>query len=139
MSYSTARHTTFYHRYRFDWATKYRFKVLQGTMRERLREIIRQTCAELDVHIVKGVVARDHVHMFISVPPKLALATVMQRIKGRSSRRVQMEFPELRKRYWGRRFWARGYFSTTSGNVTDDIILQYLELHGKHDATGVSR
>ncbi|MEQ8340155.1 MAG: transposase, partial [Marinovum algicola] len=43
------------------------------------------------------------------------------------------------KRYWGRRFWARGYFSTTSGNVTDDIILQYLELHGKHDATGVSR
>ncbi|SEI77248.1 IS200/IS605 family transposase, partial [Marinovum algicola] len=108
-------------------------------MRERLREIIRQTCAELDVHIVKGVVARDHVHMFISVPPKLALATVMQRIKGRSSRRVQMEFPELRKRYWGRRFWARGYFSTTSGNVTDDIILQYLELHGKHDATGVSR
>jgi putative transposase len=53
----------------------------------------------------------------------------MQRIKGRSSRRIQMEFPELRKRYWGRRFWARGYFSTTSGNVTDDIITQYLELH----------
>ena len=42
---------------------------------------------------------------------------------------IQMEFPELRKRYWGRRFWARGYFSTTSGNVTDDIIKQYLELH----------
>jgi glutamate/tyrosine decarboxylase-like PLP-dependent enzyme len=63
----------------------------------------------------------------------------MQRIKGRSSRRIQMEYPELRKRYWGRRFWARGYFSTTSGNVTDDIILQYLELHSKRDATGVSR
>ena len=53
----------------------------------------------------------------------------MQRIKGRSSRRIQMEFPDLRKRYWGRRFWARGYFSTTSGNVTDDVINQYLELH----------
>jgi len=104
-----------------------------------LREIIRQTCAELSVHIIKGVLARDHVHMFINVPPKLALSTVIQRIKGRSSRRVQMEFPELRKRYWGRRFWARGYFSTTSGNVTDDIILQYLELHSKRDATGVSR
>jgi len=48
---------------------------------------------------------------------------------GESSRRIQVEFPELRKRYWGRRFWARGYFSTTSGNVTDDIIKQYLELH----------
>ena len=66
--------------------------------------------------------------MFLSIPPKLSLSDVMQRIKGRSSRRIQMEFPELRKRYWGRRFWARGYFSTTSGNVTDDIIMQYLEL-----------
>ena len=93
----------------------------------------------LGVRIVKGVLARDHIHMFISVPPQIALSKVMQQIKDRSSRRVQMEFPELRKRYWGRRFWARGYFSTTSGNVTDDIILQYLELHSKRDATSVSR
>ena len=129
MVYSTGSHTRFYHRYHVVWATKYRHKVLHGAMRERIREIIRQSCAEMGVHIVKGVLARDHVHMFISVPPQIALSKVMQRIKGRSSRRVQMEFPELRKRYWGRRFWARGYFSTTSGNVTDDIILQYLELH----------
>jgi putative transposase len=108
-------------------------------MRERIREIIRQACAEMGVHIVKGVLAQDHAHMFLSVPPHIALSKVMQRIKGRSSRRIQMEFPELRKRYWGRRFWARGYFSTTSGNVTDDIILQYLELHSKRDATGVRR
>jgi len=67
-----------------------------------IRDVIRQTCEELGVGIVKGVLARDHVHMFISIPPKLALSTVMQRIKGRSSRRVQMEFPDLRKRYLGR-------------------------------------
>lgn len=114
-------------------------KVLHGLMRERIREIIRQTFTELGVHIVKGVLARDHVHMYISVPPQLSLSVVMQRIKGRSSRRVQQEFPDLRKRYWGRRFWARGYFSTTAGNVTEDIVLQYLELHSKRDATGVSR
>ena len=77
-------------------------------MRERIREIIIQTCEELGVHIVKGVLARDHVHMFLSIPPKLSLSDVMQRIKGRSSRRIQMEFPDLRKRYWGKRFWARG-------------------------------
>ena len=98
-------------------------------MRERIRVIIVLTCAEMGVHIVQGVLGRDHVHMFLSIPPKLALSNVRQRIKGRSSRRIQMKFPELRKRYWGRRFWARGYFSTTSGNVTDDIITQYLELH----------
>ncbi len=129
MVYSNGSHTRFYHRCHVVWSTKYRYKVLQGAMRERIREIIRQACAEMGVHIVKGVLARDHVHMFISVPPHVALSRVMQRIKGRSSRRGQMEFPELRKRYRGRRFWARGYFSTTSGNVTDDTILQYLELH----------
>ena len=129
MRYSSSAHTRFYHRYHVVWATKYRYKVLQGAMRERIRVIIMQTCEELDVHIVKGVLARDHIHMFLSIPPKLSLSDVMQRIKGRSSRRIQMEFPDLRKRYWGRRFWARGYFSTTSGNVTDDVIKQYLELH----------
>src|ERR1700737_3917943 len=58
------------------------------------------------------------------------------RVKGRSSHQVQMEFPDLRKRYWGRHFWARGYFSTTTGNITDDAILQYLQ---KHEPTGASR
>ncbi len=89
------------------WVTKYRYKVVQGPMCERLREIITQTCNEMGVHIVKGVLARDHVHMFLSIPPKLALSNVMQQqIKGRSSRCIQMEFPELRRRYWGRRFNA---------------------------------
>jgi putative transposase len=152
MRYSSGAHTRFYHRFHIVWATKYRLKVLKGAMRERIREIIRQTCAELGVHIVRGVLAQDHVHMFLSIPPNLSIAKVMQRIKGRSSRRAQMEFPELRKRYWGQRFsplghaahtllgnGARGYFSTTSGNVTDDIVMQYLELHSKRDATGLGR
>ena len=139
MSYSTTGHTTFYHRYHVVWATKYRYKVMQGDVRKRIRTIIHQACNEMGVHIVRGVLAREHVHMFISVPPKLALSTVMQRIKGRSSRKIQMEFPQLRKRYWGQRFWARGYFSTTSGNVTDDVIEKYLELHSANDATDLSR
>jgi len=74
-------HTRFYHRFHVVWATKYRYKVLQGPMRERIREIIMQTCAEMGVHIVKGVLGRDHVHMFLSIPPKLSLSNVMQRIK----------------------------------------------------------
>ena len=139
MAYRTGGHTRYYHRFHVVWVTKYRFKVLRGEMRIRLREIIRQTCEELGVQIVKGVLSTDHVHMFVSIPPHLALSKAMQRIKGRSSRRIQMEYPELRKRYWGRRFWARGYFSTTSGNVTDDIILQYLELHSQREPTGIRR
>ena len=129
MLYSSAAHTRFYHRFHVVWVTKYRYKVLQGPMRERIREIIVQTCAKMGVHIVQGVLGWDHVHIFLSILPKLALSNVMQRIKGRLSRWIQLEFPELRKRYWGRRFRTRGYLSATSGNVTDDIITQYLELH----------
>ena len=129
MAYDRGSHTVFYHRYHIVWITKYRYRVLRGELRERVRAIIRQVCAELGVTIVKGVLSTDHVHMFVSIPPQLAVSDVVRRVKGRSSRKIQQEFPALRKRYWGRHFWARGYFCTTSGNVTDDVILQYLESH----------
>ena len=95
MRYSSSAHTRFYHRFHVVWVTKYRYKALQGPMRERIREIIRQTCNEMGVHIVRGVLARDHVHMFLSIPPKLSLSDVLRRIKGRSSRRIQMGFDDV--------------------------------------------
>lgn len=92
----------------------------------------------MDIVIIKGVLSRDHVHMLVSTPPKRSVAEVVRRMKGRSSRGVQRDFPELRQRYWGRHFWARGYFCSTAGNITEDIVLQYLEQHGQ-DASGASR
>jgi len=127
--YDTGKHTVYYHRYHVVWITKYRFKILRGEMRERVREIIRQVCGELGVTIISGVLSSDHVHMFVSVPPKVAISDFMRCVKGRTSRKIQQEFPELRKRYWGQRFWGRGYFSTTSGKITDETILQYIEKH----------
>ena len=138
MAYSKTSHTVFYHRYHVVWITKYRYKVLHGALRERIRDIIRQVCNELGVEIVSGVLSTDHVHMFVSIPPSVSLSDFMRKVKGRSSFKVQQEFPHLKKRYWGKHFWARGYFSTTSGNVTDEIILQYLEEHG-HKPTDASR
>jgi putative transposase len=81
------------------------------------------------VQIIEGVLSSDHIHMFVSVPPHVAVSDLMRRTNGRSSYKIQIEFPEIRKRYWGRRFWDRGYFCTPSGNVTDDIILQYIQSH----------
>lgn len=138
MQYDTGKHCVFYHRYHIVWSTKYRFKVLTGDLRLRIREIIRQVCAENRVEIIKGVLSSDHVHMFISVPPKLAISDLVRKMKGRSSRKIQQEFPQIRKKYWGQRFWGRGYFSTTSGAITQDVVLQYLEQHIP-DPTGVSR
>ncbi len=129
MQYDKGKHCTFYHRYHLVWITKYRFKELKGDVRFRVREIIRQVCSENRVEIIKGVLATDHVHMFVSIPPNLSVSDFMRKVKGRSSHKVQREFPHLKKRYWGRHFWGRGYFSTTNGAITEDIVLQYLEQH----------
>jgi putative transposase len=106
MRYTSGSHTVFHHRSHIVWITKYRYKVLEGALRERIRTIIRQVCKELDVQIVTGVLSREHVHMFVEIPPHVAVSDVVRRGKGRSSHRVQMEFPDLRKRYWGRHFGA---------------------------------
>ena len=138
MQYDTGKHCVFYHRYHLVWSTKYRFKVLRGQIRLRVRDICRQVCRENEVDILRGVLSSDHVHMFVSVPPKFAISDLVRKMKGRSSHKVQREFPELRRRYWGRRFWGRGYFSTTNGAITEDSVLQYLEQHIA-DPTGASR
>lgn len=98
MVYSTGCHTVFDHRYHIVWATKYRFPVLAGKLRLRVREIVRQTCSELDIEIIMGVLSKDHVHMFLAIPPQHSIGDVMRRIKGRSSRKIQQEFPAIRKR-----------------------------------------
>ena len=138
MQYNTGKHCVYYHRYHIVWSTKYRFKVLRGNLRMRVRDIIRQVCDENDVQIIKGVLSSDHVHMFVSVPPKIAISDLVRKMKGRASYKIQREFPEIHKRYWGQRFWGRGYFSTTNGAITQDIVLQYLEQHIA-DPTGASR
>ncbi|MCP4409903.1 MAG: IS200/IS605 family transposase, partial [Gammaproteobacteria bacterium] len=86
MPYDKGCHTIFHHRYHLVWITKYRYKILKGKIRDRVREIIRQVCEELGVTIVKGVLSTDHVHMFVSIPPHHSVSNVMRRIKGRSSR-----------------------------------------------------
>jgi putative transposase len=128
-SYSRGQHTVYYHRYHIVWITKYRYKILTRPMKERIREIIAQVAAELGVGIENGVVSTDPIHVFVSIPPHVAVSDFIKRAKGRSSRKLQQEFPELKKRYWGRHFWARGYFSATSGNVTDDVINEYINRH----------
>ena len=138
MEYSKASHTVFENQYHIVLVPKYRYKVLQGALRLRVREIVRQVCRELGVTIISCVLSSDHVHIYVSIPPKHSVSHIMQRIKGRSSYKIQQEFPEIRKRYRGRRFRARGYFCTTSGRVTKEIILQCIANHSAKP-TGASR
>ena len=125
--YRRSAHAVFDIKYHVVWITKYRYKVLKGRVAERARDLIRQTCDARDVQIVRGAVSPDHIHMLLSAPADLSPAKLVQYIKGRSSRRLQDEFSELRKRYWGQHLWARGYFCATVGAVDEKTIQEYIE------------
>ena len=129
MDYRYGSHTVYSVEYHNARVTKYRYKVLKGDMAARVRELVRQTCEAFEIGILKGVVSQDHVHILVSEPPTLAPSEIMRRLKGRSAAKLFEEFPVLRKRYWGQHFWARGYFCTTVGQVTEEMIKTYLEHH----------
>ena len=113
------------------FVTKYRYKVLKGDIQKRVRTLVIQICESEDVQILKGVVSKDHVHIHIEYPPRVKISDLVKRIKGRSSRRIQEEFPELKRRFWGRHFWAIGYGAWSTGNITDKMVDEYLEHHRK--------
>jgi putative transposase len=131
MEYRKTSHAVYDLKYHLVWITKYRKPVLRGEIAIRLRELIRQTCQSLDVYIEKGHIATDHIHLLVSVPPYVSVSDLLQNLKGRSSRRMLQEFGELNRQFWGRHLWARGYFAASSGNVTDEIIKQYIESQGQ--------
>lgn len=87
----------------------------------------------MKVEIISGVVSKDHVHILVSMPPQICVSKIVQKVKGKSSYKLQREFPLLRKEYWGQRMWARGYFACGTGNVTDEMIKSYIDNHIEGD------
>ena len=114
-------------KYDFVWITKYRYKILRGRIAERARDLLRQIRQAREAVIIRGAVAPDQIRMLVSAPPDMAPAKLVPYLKGRSSRRLQDEFPELRKRYWGQHLWARGYFCASVGAVDEETIKKYIE------------
>ena len=111
------------------WVTKYRYKVLTGDIQKRCRELLIQVCDTEDIRILSGVVSKDHVHMHIEYPPSVSLSNLLKRMKGRTSRLLQKEYTELSKRYWGKHLWGIGYGAWSTGNITEEIVQEYLKRH----------
>lgn len=130
--YRKSSHTVFDNRFHLVWVTKYRYRVLDKRKGERCRDLIREICRTNDVDVLSGHVTSDHIHVYVSVPPHLAISKLMQHIKGKTSRKLQTEYSDLKRRYWGRHIWARGYFSATVGEISDKIIRDYIENQEKH-------
>ena len=125
-NYRTNSHSRFDIKYHFVWITKYRKKILTGAVGIRLRDVVREVCRTNEIEILEGAVSADHVHVLLSCPPNLSPSKIKQYIKGKSSRKLMMEFTHLEKQFWGRHLWARGYFVASSGKVTDEAIMEYI-------------
>jgi len=117
------------------WVTKYRYKVQTGDVQLRCRDIVSQLCDSENVRILKGVVSKDHVHLHVEYPPSLSVSMLLKKLKGRTSHHLQLEFPLLGKRYWGRHFWAVGYGAWSTGNITEEMVQEYLEHHNEQPNT----
>jgi putative transposase len=133
--YRRAAHTVYRLHYHFVFTTKYRKPALKGPIGAQVRDMIREICRTKDIVILKGHVRPDHVHLMLSLAPNQAPSRVMQAIKGKVSHRLLQDYRALRKEFWGRHLWARGYFVCTTGNVSDEVVAKYIELQDveEHD------
>ena len=105
---------------------KYRKKKLFGTVRTDVRDIIKTLCQYKNVEIIEGAVCTDHVHLCVSIPPKISVSSFMEYLKGKSALMIFDRHPELQNK-WNKAFWARGYYVSTVGNVTEEAIKRYIQ------------
>ena len=124
--YRKSSHSYFRCEYHFVWIPKYRYGVLVEKIRLRIQEILRELCDWLDIVIIEGSICVDHIHMYLSVPPKYSPSHVMKILKGKSAERLMKELEILKKRYWGGSLWSRGYFVSTVG-VDREVIMRYIQ------------
>ena len=124
-------HTRYDIKYHIVWITKYRYKAITPEIGKRLKGLLIQGSVCRGITIVTGHIDTDHVHLLLSCPPSLSPSKIVQYLKGRSSRLLQEEYPQLRKRYWGQHLWGRGYFCATSGVVTEETVKEYIRGHSE--------
>ena len=112
--------------YHIVFIPKYRRKAMYGAVKSEIGKIIKYICKLEGVELIKGAVCVDHVHMYVSIPPKKSVASIMSRIKGKSALMLFDRHPDYRDRY-GRHFWARGYYAEAVGRVNEEVIKKYIE------------
>ena len=125
--YRHGTHTLFDLKYHLVWCTKYRMPILVGKVGLRVRDLIREICATHSIQIIRGHVSNDHLHLFIAMPPQISVSKIAQYLKGKTSRKLLTEYPNLRKQFWGQHICARGYYAVSSGAITDEMIMDYLK------------
>ncbi len=125
-------HVIWHCQYHIVWVPKYRYRVLQGRIKEEVRKTLIIQSERLDCNVVELNLQEDHVHLLIKVPPKVSISSLMGVLKGKSAIRVFGQFPELKQRpYWGNHFWAAGYCVDTVG-LDSEMIKKYVKYQEKN-------
>lgn len=110
------------------FVTKYRHDVFTSTHLDRLEEVFRTVCEDFEAELVEFNGEDDHVHLLVTYPPKVAVARLVNSLKGVSSRLMRQQFPELERHYWrAKRLWSGSYFAGSVGGAPLDILRQYIE------------
>ena len=125
MDSSSLAHCKWECQYHIVFIPKYRKKKLYGVVRDDVREILRTLCKYKGVEIIAGAVCADHVHLCVSIPPKLSVSDFVGYLKGKSALMIYDKHPEMESK-WDRSFWARGYYVTTIGNVNEETVKEYI-------------
>jgi putative transposase len=105
-TYKRGSHTRYDIKYHKVRITKYRRSILEGSVAERVRELIRQICMQNDVTLIKGHVSTDHIYILVSTTPKMSISQLVQKLKGTSSHKLFQEYARLGTQYWGQYLWS---------------------------------
>jgi len=120
-------------KYHIVWIPKCRGKVLYGRIRQQLGEAIRELARQRESLILEGLLCSDHVHLYIAIPPKFAVAQVVGYIKGKSAIHIARTFKGRTRNFTGESFWARGYFASTVGR-DEEVIRNYIRSQEVEDS-----
>ncbi len=113
-------------KYEIVWCQKYRFAVLKGDVGKSVRDIIKELCEWKKIEILEGSVQKNHIHLVLSFPPKYSISEVVGFLKGKSAIKIFDRYVGMKKRYWGRHFWAKGYCVSTVG-LDEEQMRRYVE------------
>lgn len=132
MDNKSIAHTRWNCTYHIVFIPKYRRRIMYGEVKKDLAEILKKLCEMKGIQLIKGKICRDHIHMYIAIPPKYCVSEIMAYLKGKSTLMLFDRHPEYRNK-GNRHFWARGYFVASVGNVNEATIIKYIEEQQEND------
>ena len=125
--YKKLSHVIYKCDYHIVWVPKYRFRILTGQVKELVEHDIRMLSEWKGAEVIELNVQPDHIHLVVSIPPKVSVSEYMGTIKGKLAIKLFKSYTGLKKKpYWGNHFWARGYFASTIG-IDEDKIRRYVK------------